>query len=142
MLAADAADTAATKLLAQVYLRRGEPERARTLLSGLTDPAQADPQFDWLMGSALLQSGDASGLAALERSVAAMPNDIARRLDLAGAYIAAQSPQKALERSSLHAIRRSRQAQELVVIQSRRTNRQASARDRQAGPATGNSPAS
>lgn len=120
MLAADASDTAAIKLLAQVYLRRGEPERARTILSGLTDPAQADAQFDWLMGSALLQSGDASGLAALERSVAAMPNDIARRLDLAGAYIAAQSPQKALEllKSVPANSPQAARAQELVVIAS------------------------
>ncbi len=120
MLAADASDTAATKLLAQVYLRRGEPERARGILGRIADPSQADAQYDWLMGSALLRSGDASGLAALERSVAAMPNDIARRLDLAGAYIAAQSPQKALEllktvpaNSPLAA-----RAQELVVIAS------------------------
>jgi putative PEP-CTERM system TPR-repeat lipoprotein len=120
MLAADATDTAANKLLAQVYLRRGEPERARRILGEIGDPAQTDAQYDWLMGSALLQSGDASGLAALERSVAATPNDIARRLDLAGAYIAAQAPQKALEllKSVPANSPQSARAQELVVIAS------------------------
>ncbi|HKU16973.1 MAG TPA: XrtA/PEP-CTERM system TPR-repeat protein PrsT, partial [Steroidobacteraceae bacterium] len=97
MLTSSPGDPAATKLLAQVYLGRREPARARALLSTLSDKSAADAQFDWLMGSALLQSGDTSGIAALERSVAAMPNDVARRLDLATAYITAQSPQKALE---------------------------------------------
>jgi putative PEP-CTERM system TPR-repeat lipoprotein len=92
VLASHPENVAASKLLAQVYLSRQQPDRA----AGVLNAATGDPQVDWLLGAALLQSGSADGIAHLERSVAATPDDIARRLDLAGAYISAGTPDKAL----------------------------------------------
>jgi putative PEP-CTERM system TPR-repeat lipoprotein len=86
---------AARKLLAQVYLARNQPQEAQRVLT--SNASDADSDMDWLMGAALLRAGDVSaGVEHLERSVAAMPNDIARRLDLAGAYIEARTPEKAI----------------------------------------------
>jgi putative PEP-CTERM system TPR-repeat lipoprotein len=97
VLSADPGNVAASKLLAQVHLGRNEPEQARRVLDAIPGGSQGDPQVDWLMGSALLQSGDAAGLAALERSQAAAPDDVGRRLDLANAYLIAGVPHKAIE---------------------------------------------
>jgi putative PEP-CTERM system TPR-repeat lipoprotein len=90
---------AARKLLAQVYLGRGQPERAQDTLRGASDGAEADPQIDWLMGAALLQSGGSSqdALEHLERSVAGLPDSAERRIELAAAYISARMPAKAVE---------------------------------------------
>jgi len=97
LLASHPDNVAASKLLAQVYLGRKEPERATSVLaSAAPNGAAADPQLDWLMGTALLQSGSTSGIEHLERSVAATPDDVPRRLQLAGAYIAARTPEKAV----------------------------------------------
>jgi putative PEP-CTERM system TPR-repeat lipoprotein len=96
VLSSDPGNVAATKLLAQVYLGRGQPEQARRLLSGLAERSQSDAQIDWLMGAALLQSGDADGLSALERGQTAAPNDLGKRVDLAYAYIVSGVPAKAI----------------------------------------------
>lgn len=88
-------NVAARKLLAQVYLGRNQPEQARNVLSGLSDP-QSDAQVDWLMGTALLQTGDAEGLAALERGQAAAPDHIGKRIELAYAYIVSGAAAKAI----------------------------------------------
>ena len=92
VLASHPENVAASKLLAQVYLSRQQPERA----AGVLNAATGDPQADWLLGAALLQSGSSSGIEHLERSVAATPDDLAKRLDLASAYISAGTPDKAL----------------------------------------------
>jgi putative PEP-CTERM system TPR-repeat lipoprotein len=90
---------AARKLLAQVYLARGQPDRAQDTLRAASDGAEADPQVDWLMGAALLQSGGSSqeALERLERSVAGLPDSAERRIELAAAYISARMPAKAVE---------------------------------------------
>lgn len=97
LLSTDAANVPASKLLAQVYLGRGKPEEAQRILSAVAADSPPDGQLDWLLGQALLQSGDSSGLAALERSVATTPGDVARRVDLAAAYISARLPEKAIK---------------------------------------------
>jgi putative PEP-CTERM system TPR-repeat lipoprotein len=89
---------AARKLLAQVYLARGQPERAQDTLRAASGGAEADPQVDWLMGAALMQSGSSQdALEHLERSVAGLPDSAERRIDLAAAYISARMPEKAVE---------------------------------------------
>lgn len=94
---------AARKLLAQVYLARGQPERAQETLRAASDGAEADPQVDWLMGAALMQSGSSQdALEHLERSVAGLPDSAERRIDLAAAYISARMPEKAV--ATLNAI--------------------------------------
>jgi putative PEP-CTERM system TPR-repeat lipoprotein len=89
---------AARKLLAQVHMARGQPQRAQAVLDTVMAGADRDPQLDWLMGSALLQSGSsASALQHMERGIAAMPESAERRIDLATAYLAARMPEKAVE---------------------------------------------
>jgi putative PEP-CTERM system TPR-repeat lipoprotein len=89
---------AARKLLAQVHLARGQPQRAQAVLGTVMAGADRDPQLDWLMGSALLQAGSgASALQHMERGIAAMPDNVDRRIELATAYLAARQPAKAIE---------------------------------------------
>jgi cellulose synthase operon protein C len=95
LLAADPGNVAATKLMAQIYLGRNQPGKARQVLGTLAGNS-ADAQVDWLLGSALLQSGDISGLANLERALAHAPNDATLNLQLAAAYISAGQPEKAV----------------------------------------------
>jgi putative PEP-CTERM system TPR-repeat lipoprotein len=89
---------AARKLLAQVHLARGQPQRAQAVLGTVMGNADRDPQLDWLMGSALLQSGSgASALQHMERGITAMPDSVERRIELATAYLSARQPAKAIE---------------------------------------------
>lgn len=89
---------AARKLLAQVHLARGQPQRAQAVLGTVMANAERDPQLDWLMGSALLQSGGgASALEHMERGIAAMPDSAERRIELATAYLSSRQPAKAIE---------------------------------------------
>jgi putative PEP-CTERM system TPR-repeat lipoprotein len=89
---------AARKLLAQVHLARGQPQRAQAVLGTVMAGADRDPQLDWLMGSALLQAGSgASALQHMERGIAAMPDSVDRRIELATAYLSARQPAKAIE---------------------------------------------
>ena len=90
---------AARKLLAQVYLARGQPDRAQDTLRAASNDGEPDPQVDWLMGAAQLQSGGSSkeALERLERSVAGLPDNAERRIELAAAYISARMPEKAVE---------------------------------------------
>lgn len=76
----------ARKLLAQVYLSRRHPADARRLLDEAGE--QADPQLDWLMGTALLQTGNIeAGLARLDaRALASL--SAADRVSLAGVLLA------------------------------------------------------
>lgn len=91
-------NVAARKLLAQVHLARGQPQRAQAVLGTVMGGADRDPQLDWLMGSALLQAGSgASALQHMERGIAAMPDSVDRRIELATAYLSARQPAKAIE---------------------------------------------
>jgi cellulose synthase operon protein C len=91
-------NVAGRKLLAQVQLARGQPQRAQAVLGAVMGGADRDPQLDWLMGSALLQSGSsASALEHLERGIAALPASAERQIELATAYLAARMPAKAIE---------------------------------------------
>lgn len=89
---------AARKLLAQVHLARGHPQRAQAVLDTVMGNADRDPQLDWLMGSALLQSGGgAAALQHMERGIAAMPANDDRRIELATAYLSARQPARTIE---------------------------------------------
>jgi putative PEP-CTERM system TPR-repeat lipoprotein len=89
---------AARKLLAQVHLARGQPLRARAVLGTVMSSADRDPQLDWLMGTALLQSGGGeTALQHMERGISAMPASDDRRIELATAYLSARRPAKAIE---------------------------------------------
>lgn len=96
LIASQPDNVTAKKLLAQVYLARREPERATATLAAVSSSGVDDPQLQWLMGSALMQSGNAEGMAHLERSVAAAPEDVTRTLQLASAYISTRQPDKAV----------------------------------------------
>lgn len=80
----------ARKLLARVRLQLDQPEQAVRVLTPALDAETGDPQLFALLGAAELQSGQ-SGLAigALERSVSRNPDHTSLKLDLAGAYLAA-----------------------------------------------------
>jgi cellulose synthase operon protein C len=99
LVASHPENPAARKLLAQVYLGRNQPLEAQRVLSAAGSSGfEGDSETDWLMGAALLRSGsNASGVQYLERSAAARPEDVRRRIDLAGAYIAARTPDKAVD---------------------------------------------
>jgi putative PEP-CTERM system TPR-repeat lipoprotein len=92
-------DSAAGRsLLARLYMVRQQPDKAREVLVGASGQKQVDPRLDWLMGAALMQSGQQdAGLSYLEKSFAERKNDLSARLDLARAYIAADYGEKALE---------------------------------------------
>jgi cellulose synthase operon protein C len=95
LLASKPDAVAARKLLAQVYLGRNQPDEARKVLGASTT---SDTDMDWLMGTALMQSGSsADAFEYLERSAQARPTDIARRVELASAYIGARKPERAIE---------------------------------------------
>jgi putative PEP-CTERM system TPR-repeat lipoprotein len=96
LLASSPGNSAARKLLANIYLQRNEADKARDVLAAAAAD-RGDPQVDWLMGAALLGSGmGAEGLEHLERSVAADSGNAQRKLTLAGAYIAAGATDKAV----------------------------------------------
>jgi putative PEP-CTERM system TPR-repeat lipoprotein len=96
VLGRDADNVTARKLLAQVYLQRNEPQRAQSVLEPVMGQA-SDAQLDWLMGRAMMRSGmTEAGVARLERSVEEQPENLRLRLELAGAYIAAQQSQRAV----------------------------------------------
>ncbi len=78
----------ARKLLARVYLARRDPVGARRVLAEAPADAARDPGADWLSGSILLMGGQTDeGIAMLEQSAAAAPNNAEVRLDLANAYL-------------------------------------------------------
>jgi putative PEP-CTERM system TPR-repeat lipoprotein len=98
LLANHPGNGAARKLLAQVHLARNQPAEAQRVLSASTQTGEPDGDADWLIGAAMLRSGSIDdALRHLERSVAADPDNLARRVDLAGAYISSGDPQKAVE---------------------------------------------
>lgn len=80
----------ARKLLAQVNLRLQRPDIAMQVLAPVQQVDGNDAQLNALMGWANLQRGDAgSGIALLEKGVAAEPANDSLKIDLATAYISA-----------------------------------------------------
>jgi putative PEP-CTERM system TPR-repeat lipoprotein len=91
VLQSEPASGDARKLMAMVQLAQNDPVAAtKSLAEVVGSEAARDPYADRLMGAALVRAGSLEeGLAYLERSVAATPNDVNARLDLAEAYLAA-----------------------------------------------------
>ncbi len=78
----------ARKLLAEANLRLQRPDVALQVLGSAQQSEVVDPQVSALMGWANLQRGDATAaIDLLNRSVAAQPNNMNLKLDLALAYI-------------------------------------------------------
>ena len=74
---------------AQSLLNQGQSQGALELLAPHEPQLAGNPQFDYLYGLALLESGDTGrAVFALERAVAADPGFAAARLELARAYFA------------------------------------------------------
>ena len=74
------------------YLQAGEPARAWELLSPLNDQRAGDPEFDYLLGLAALDTGRyTEAIFALERVLAVDPNYSQARAELARAYFALSS---------------------------------------------------
>jgi len=97
LVAAAPESMAARRLLAEVYLAQNRPAEARKLLSAPSGGAGPDAASEWLMGQALLQSGDTgAGIAYLAKSAAVEPQNWRRQADLAAAYIAAGEREEAL----------------------------------------------
>ena len=68
-------------------MKEGKPAEAYALLAPLEDKYAGDPQFDYLLGIAALDSGKADrATLVLERVLAVNPNFAGARLDLARAY--------------------------------------------------------
>lgn len=87
----------ARKLLARVFLARKDPVGARRVLAEAPADAARDPGADWLSGSILLMGGQTDeGIALLEQSAAAAPNNADVQLDLAKAYLLAGRSEEAL----------------------------------------------
>ena len=86
----------ARRLLAQVELGLHKPEEARRALQDAPGAA-GDAQSNWLLGTALMESGRKSaGLGYLERSVAEDPRQDGTREQLARMYIASGQGAKAV----------------------------------------------
>ncbi|MFY9512310.1 MAG: XrtA/PEP-CTERM system TPR-repeat protein PrsT, partial [Rubrivivax sp.] len=77
------------QMLAQVYLRTGQPQRAAEVLQPVTDSPQADGVSLALAGEALLQSGDAKRAdEVFQRAAKAAPQDPRVRTSVALAQMA------------------------------------------------------
>jgi len=87
----------ARKLLARVRLQLDRPDAALTVLSPALEAEENDADLFSLLGAIRFRlGGNEEGIAALERSVAARPDDVVRKLDLAGGYIAARRYDEAI----------------------------------------------
>lgn len=72
---------------ADALVKAGKPAEAYALLAPLEDKYAGDPQFDYLLGIAALDSGKADkATLAFERVLAVSPNFAGARLDMARAY--------------------------------------------------------
>ena len=96
LLGKDPGNLPARRLLAQVELGLHKPHEARQALQGAPGAAD-DAQSNWLLGTALMESGHkSSGLSYLERSVAENPRQDGTREQLARMYIASGQSVKAV----------------------------------------------
>jgi hypothetical protein len=74
---------------AEALVRSGEPEKAWALLAPLEREHAGEPQFDYLLGLAALESGRANRATfVFERLLAVSPGHLAARLEMARAYFA------------------------------------------------------
>lgn len=86
------------KLLAQAQMRQGRADAAANVLAPALATNVDDPGLYALAGRARLMQGDRdAGDALLERGRAGMSEDPRMRLEMAGTYLAAGDPQRALE---------------------------------------------
>jgi putative PEP-CTERM system TPR-repeat lipoprotein len=87
----------ARRRLAEIRLRMNRPQAAIDLLSSSLEGGFDDPRAVALLGAAQLSAGaDPSAIARLEDVVARTPENRAARLDLAGLYITAGDPARAI----------------------------------------------
>lgn len=81
------AATDATLAQANELSRQGHPKDAYVLLSPLTDARAADPEFDYVLGLAALDSGHmAEAILAFQRALAIRPGFAQARAEIARAY--------------------------------------------------------
>ena len=74
---------------ARILLNSHQAGSAYTLLAPLSDERAGDPDFDYLLGIAALDSGQpGQAVFALERVLAVKPNDALARAEIARAYFA------------------------------------------------------
>ncbi|MFO1393223.1 MAG: XrtA/PEP-CTERM system TPR-repeat protein PrsT [Steroidobacteraceae bacterium] len=86
------------KLLAQAQMRQGRADAAAEVLAPALATDVQDPGVYALAGRARLMRGDEQeGDALLERGLAGTPDDPKLRIEMAGTYLAAGNPQRALE---------------------------------------------
>jgi putative PEP-CTERM system TPR-repeat lipoprotein len=91
-------NTQARKLLAQANLNLKRPDVAMQVLSSAQQDETVDPQVAALMGWANLQRGDsAAAIDLLKRGVAAQPDNVNLKLDLALTYMSAERYAEAVE---------------------------------------------
>ncbi len=96
LLSKDPGNLPARRLLAQVELGLHRPDEARRALQDAPGAAD-DAQSNWLLGTALMETGRKSaGLDALQRSVAENPRQDGTREQLARMYIASGQGAKAV----------------------------------------------
>ncbi len=96
LLGKDPQNLPARRLLAQVELGLHKPDAARRALQGAPGAAD-DAQSNWLLGTALMETGEKSaGLDYLQRSVAEDPRQDGTRERLARMYIASGQGAKAV----------------------------------------------
>ncbi|MFZ5558454.1 MAG: tetratricopeptide repeat protein [Pseudomonadota bacterium] len=92
---------------AEILLDAGRLDEARTLLDQLNILTRDEPRAAGLIARAAFAGGSAEGAAVLESRVAANPDDLAARLDLAKACVNARRYEAAMEQL-LEIIRRDR----------------------------------
>lgn len=73
---------------ARAAMASGQPAQAVAILQPLESERAGDPTFDYLLGLARLDSGDAErAIFALERVLAAQPNHVQARAEIGRAYL-------------------------------------------------------
>ncbi len=110
-------DNDARKLLVEVELARKRPDVAQRILAEAGISSRGDPQFDWLLGTALITAGSESGIAYLEKSLSALPAGAGPRIELAAAYLMAGRRSDALGvLEAIPATERTPQVRRLIVF--------------------------
>ncbi|HJS37469.1 MAG TPA: tetratricopeptide repeat protein, partial [Burkholderiales bacterium] len=89
---------------AKSLLQRNDPVAAYKLLLPLEPQRAGDPEFDYLLGIAALDAGDAErAIFALERVLAVQPDNLQARAEIARAYMA--TGERAAAKRELEAVR-------------------------------------
>lgn len=77
-------------MAANVFIKNGFPDKAYALLHPFQSEFAGDPEFDYLLGIAALDSGKPNeAIFALERTLAVNPSHLQARAEIARAYLAA-----------------------------------------------------